>query len=137
LYFARRSQKKSWPTPSSRTASPSTGAAARHLDARVVNRRDLGVERAGLEQEIGLRRRAIDLLHRRLDVPRQIVEVGSRFQGFDQPKTEAGRRRVDPLPFVCQIVDEQLDLAQPGPDGLVFVSTRGNPPHLSSLTWRT
>jgi Phage integrase family len=83
---------------------------------------------------IGLRRRDIDLLHRRINVSRQIVEVGSRFGGFDEPKTEAGKRSIDLPPFLCQIIEEQLERAQPGPDGLVFINTRRQPPHLSSFT---
>ncbi|HVC15444.1 MAG TPA: site-specific integrase [Acidimicrobiales bacterium] len=88
---------------------------------------------------IGLRRRDVDLLRRRITVSRQIVEVGSRFRGFDEPKTDAGKRVVDLPPFLCEILEGQLERAQPGPDGLVFVNTRGNPPHLSSFTsqsWR-
>lgn len=86
---------------------------------------------------IGLRRRDVDLLHRRINVARQIVEVGSRFAGFDEPKTEAGKRSVDLPPFLCEVIEEQLERAQPGPDGLVFVNTRGQPPHLSSFTSQT
>ncbi|MGO9457604.1 MAG: tyrosine-type recombinase/integrase [Acidimicrobiales bacterium] len=83
---------------------------------------------------IGLRRRDIDLLHRRINVCRQIVEVGSRFEGFNEPKTEAGKRSIDLPPFLCKIIEDQLVRAQPGPDGLVFVNTRKQPPHLSSFT---
>jgi hypothetical protein len=44
---------------------------------------------------VGLRRRDVDLLRRRITVSQQVVEVGSRFEGFDEPKTtEAGRRTV-------------------------------------------
>jgi integrase len=41
-------------------------------------------------------------------------------------------------PFLCQILEEQLaDRAQGGKDGLVFVNTRSNTPHLSSFTSQT
>lgn len=89
---------------------------------------------------IGLARRDVDLVHRRVTVRRQIVEVGSRFEGFGEPKTAAGRRTVDLPRFLCDMLEDQLaERAQPGLDGLVFVNTRGNPPHLSSFTsqaWR-
>jgi len=89
---------------------------------------------------IGLARRDIDLLRRTLTVRRQIVEVGSKFEGFGEPKTAAGRRTIDLPRFLCEILETQLKRAQPGLDGLVFVNTRGNPPHLSSFTsqtWKT
>lgn len=84
---------------------------------------------------IGLQRRDVDLLRRTVTVRRQIVEVGSRFEGFGEPKTAAGRRTIDLPPFLCDMLAVQLaERAQPGPKGLVFVNTRGNPPHLSSFT---
>ena len=90
---------------------------------------------------IGLRRRDIDLLCKTVTVRRQIIEVGSRFEGFGEPKTSAGRRTIDLPAFLCEMLETQLEeRAQPGPDGLVFVNTRGNSPHLSSFTsqtWRT
>lgn len=87
---------------------------------------------------IGLRRSDVDLLRRTISVRRQIVEVGSRFEGFGEPKTAAGRRTIDLPPFLCDMLEVQLaERAQPGPDGLVFVNTRGNPPHLSSFTSQT
>jgi integrase len=87
---------------------------------------------------IGLARRDVDLLRRTVTVRRQIVEVGSRFEGFGEPKTAAGRRTVDLPRFLCDMLEDQLsERAQSGPDGLVFVNTRGNPPHLSSFTSQT
>jgi integrase len=86
---------------------------------------------------LGLRRRDIDLLHRRINVTRQIVEVGSEFRGFDKPKTDAGTRSIDLPPFLCGIIEDQLKRAQPGPDGLVFVNTRKHSPHVSSFSSQT
>jgi integrase len=87
---------------------------------------------------VGLRRRDVDLLRRRFIVRRQVVEVGSEFKGFDQPKTKAGRRSVPIWPPILAVVEEQLATrAQPGKDGLVFVNTRGNTPHLSSFSSQT
>ncbi len=79
---------------------------------------------------VGLRRRDIGLLRKRLTLRQQVVEVGSTFRGFDEPKTNAGLRSVAIPPFLCQILEEQLaDRAQGGKDGLAFVNTRGDTPH--------
>jgi len=90
---------------------------------------------------IGLRRCDIDLLRRASTVRRQIIEVGSRFEGFGELKKNAAKRTIDLPAFLCEMLETQLeDRAQPGLEGLVFVNTRGNPPHLSSFTsqtWRT
>ena len=73
-----------------------------------------------------------------MTVRRQVVEVGSTFEGFGEPKTAAGRRTIDLPPFLCEILEDQLaERAQPGKDGLVFTNTRGNTPHLSSFTSQT
>ena len=64
---------------------------------------------------VGLRRRDVDLLRRRITVSQQVVEVGSRFEGFDEPKTEAGRRTVAIPLFLVEVLEEQLaDRARPG-----------------------
>ena len=74
---------------------------------------------------IGPQRRDVDLLRRTMTVRRQIIEVGSRFEGFGEPKTAAGRRTIDLPPFLCDILEDQLaERSQPGPKGLVFVNTR-------------
>ncbi len=87
---------------------------------------------------VGLRRRDVDMLRRRFVVSQQVVEVGSTFRGFDPPKTHAGRRQVPIWAPIYPILEEQLaKRAQPGKDGLVFVNTRGNTPHLSSFTSQT
>jgi integrase len=71
----------------------------------------------------------------RFIVRQQVVEVGSTFKSFDQPKTEAGRRSVPIRQPIVAIVEDQLATpAQPRRDGFVFVNTRGNTPHLSSFT---
>lgn len=87
---------------------------------------------------MGLRRRDVDLLRRMITVRRRIIEVGGKFEGFGEPKRAAGKRTVDLPAFLCEMLETQLaERAQPGPDGLVFVNTRGNPPHLSSFTSQT
>jgi integrase len=71
-------------------------------------------------------------------VRQQVIEVGSTFKGFDAPKTKAGRRSVPIWPPIVAVVEEQLATrAQPGKDGLVFVNTRSNTPHLSSFSSQT
>jgi len=89
---------------------------------------------------LGTRRRDLDLLRRTVSVRQQIVEVNGRFLGFGEPKSAAGKRTVDLPSFLCAMLEEQLaERAQPGVDGLVFVNTRGNSPHVSSFssqTWR-
>jgi integrase len=73
-----------------------------------------------------------------LAVRQQLIEVKGKFLGFGPPKTAAGRRMIDLPAFLCRLLTEQLERAQPGPDGLVFVNTRGQSPHQSSFhsqTW--
>ncbi|HLN04640.1 MAG TPA: tyrosine-type recombinase/integrase [Acidimicrobiales bacterium] len=61
-----------------------------------------------------------------------------RFLGFGEPKSAAGKRTVDLPSFPCAMLEEQLaKRAQPGVDGLVFVNTRGNSPHVSSFSSQT
>jgi integrase len=87
---------------------------------------------------LGVRRRDLDLLRRTVTVHQQIVEVNGRFLGFGEPKTAAGRRTVDLPAFLCTMLEAQLaERSQPGPDGLVFVNTRGNSPHASSFSSQT
>ena len=57
---------------------------------------------------VGLRRRDVDMLRRRFVVSQQVVEVGSEFRGFDQPKTQAGRRSVPIWAPIYPILEEQL-----------------------------
>ena len=74
-----------------------------------------------------------------MTIERQLVEVQSRFVGFGPPKSAAGRRTITLPGFLATMLEEQLaERAQPGPDGLVFVNTVGNPPHasgFSAFTW--
>lgn len=84
---------------------------------------------------LGLRRKDVDLLRRTVTVERQILEVQSRFLGFGPPKSAAGRRTITLPGFLATMLEDQLaERAQPGPDGLVFVNTVGNPPHSSGFT---
>mgnify|MGYP000669207271 CR=1 FL=1 len=88
---------------------------------------------------LGVRRRDLDLLRRKVHVVQQITEVQSVLQPPSAPKSKAGRRTVDLTPFVCSLLEDQLGRSQPGKDGLVFVNTRGHTPHASSFhsgVWR-
>lgn len=70
----------------------------------------------------GLKRKRVDLLHRVLTVTEQLTELNGDLR-FAAPKTDAGRRRVKLSPFLVEQLQGQLDeRAQPGPDGLVFVT---------------
>jgi integrase len=88
---------------------------------------------------LGLRRKDIDLLRRTVTVERQLLEVQSRFLGFGPPKSAAGRRTIALPDFLVSLLEEQLaERARPGPDGLVFVNTAGNPAHaagFNAFTW--
>jgi len=45
---------------------------------------------------------------------------------WQQPKTKAGVRKISISPFLASLLADQLaERSQPGPNGLVFVSTRG------------
>jgi integrase len=86
---------------------------------------------AGLRQAevLGLCADHINLLKKELRVERQCLtlSVGER-QPFltDHLKTKASRRRV-PLPdFVVKALDAHLQAAQLGPQGALFLSSRGN-----------
>jgi integrase len=84
---------------------------------------------------LGLRRQDVDLMRRVVHVRQQIIEVNGRFEGFGEPKTEAGRRTVDLPAFLCEMLaDELAQRAQPGVGGLVFVNTRSRSPHASSFS---
>ena len=82
---------------------------------------------------LGVRRRDLDFLRRKVHVVQQITEVQSVIQPPSRPKTKAGKRTVDLSPFLAELLMDQLDWAQPGPSGLVFVNTVGNTPHASSF----
>jgi integrase len=77
---------------------------------------------------IALRQKNLDLLHRRLDVVEQVVELkdGSRLRC--EPKTRAGRRVVHlPAGLVEELERHLAHFVEPDPDGLVFTSGGGAP----------
>jgi len=82
---------------------------------------------------LGVRQRDLDLLRRKVHVVQQVTEVQSVIQPPSKPKTKAGKRTVDLSPFLTEILMAQLERAQPGQNGLVFVNTVGQTPHASSF----
>ena len=82
-----------------------------------------GGARAG--ELIALRRRHVDLLRRTITVVEQVQVVGGRFE-VQAPKSAAGRRAI-PLPgVVVEALQQHLaEVAEPGPDGVVFPSPEG------------
>jgi integrase len=81
---------------------------------------------------IGLRRQQLDLHAPAVTVVDQLVLVDGAWQR-KAPKTAAGRRRITLPDFLAQLLDRHLEHHAPGPDGLVFPNTRGNPLHPSSF----
>ncbi|MCW2573178.1 MAG: traSA:integrase fusion protein [Frankiales bacterium] len=86
---------------------------------------------AGLRQAeaLGLCASSVNLLKRELQVERQCLTLSAgAAKPFltDHLKTRASRRRV-PLPqFVVDALDAHLQAQECGPDGALFVSSRGN-----------
>ena len=86
---------------------------------------------------LGVRRLDLELVRRTVTVRQQTIEVHGRFQGFRQTSPPS-LRTVDLPAFLCTMLEDQLrQRAQPGREGLVFVNTRGNPPHASNFTSQT
>jgi len=82
----------------------------------------------------GLRRRYVEILGRQVVVVEQLVELPSGGYRFGPPKSKAGVRRVTLPGFVCDELGLHLgERSQPGPDGLVFVNTRGTALHRSTF----
>jgi integrase len=84
----------------------------------------------------GLRVRRVDLLHRRITVAEQLLEVRGQL-AVGPPKTGAGQRTVT-LPMVAaEALAEHLSTyGEAGPDGLVFPADRGGPIRRSNFTRR-
>lgn len=84
----------------------------------------------------GLRRRDVDLDSGIVTVSRTYVEPARGAAYFGPPKSDAGVRRVVLPAVIIDLLREHLDLyAQPGPDGLVFVSDKGEPFSRHNRKW--
>ncbi len=88
---------------------------------------------------VGLRRHRVDLATARVQVVEQAAEVAGKFI-VSPPKTKASERTVALPEVVMTALAEHLDrYANPGPDGLVFPTSRGtylNRSNFGRLVWR-
>ena len=84
----------------------------------------------------GLRRSDVDFTRNLITVTRKLAEVNGQLS-FGPPKSAAGRRTVGVPSFVARSLAMHIDLyALPGPDGLVFPSTDGEPMRRSNFRRR-
>jgi integrase len=84
----------------------------------------------------GLRRSDVNLEANTLTVARKLGEVNGELF-FGPPKTAAGKRTIGIPSFVARSLGVHIDLhALPGPDGLVFPSTDGEPLRRSNFRRR-
>jgi integrase len=84
----------------------------------------------------GLHRRDVDLDARILTVPRAYVERARGEAYFGPPRSDAGTRRVVIPGVIIEVLREHMGLySEPGPDGLVFVSDKGEPFSRHSRKW--
>jgi integrase len=84
----------------------------------------------------GLRVRRVDLLHGRITVAEQLLEVRGRL-AVGPPKTGAGQRMVTLPTVAAEALAEHLSIyAEAGPEGLVFSAERGGPIRRSNFTRR-
>jgi integrase len=85
---------------------------------------------------VGLRRGRIDLLHHKVRVTEQLLQLQNREWLRSPPKTAAGVRSITIAPFTAELLTEHLDrFASPTADGLVFTNRAGNP--LIASSYRT
>ena len=76
----------------------------------------------------GLRQKNLDLLHRRLVVAEQVVELRGGELLVREPKSAAGRRVVHlPGGLVAELRTHVSEYLRPDPEGLVFTTARGTP----------
>jgi integrase len=81
-----------------------------------------------LGELIGLRRRNLDLLHASVRVVEQIQELSDGTRHTAPPKTDAGIRTVAiPKVLIPELEVHLATFSGPGPDGLVFAGTKGQP----------
>jgi integrase len=75
----------------------------------------------------GLRRDRIDLLHRKIHVTEQLVELAGGKTVFKFPKSDSGRTVDVPAELVPVLEDHLAAHAGPEHDALVFTSPKGHP----------
>jgi integrase len=81
-----------------------------------------------------LRRGRVDLLHRRLVVVEQLQQLKDGTTVVGPPKSDAGRRTVAiPDAIIPDLERHLARFGAPGPDGLVFTGTMGQPVRLATF----
>ena len=75
----------------------------------------------------GLRRARVDLLHRKIHVTEQLVELAGGKTLFKSPKTDSGRTVDVPVELVPILEDHLTNYAGPEANALVFTSPEGHP----------
>jgi integrase len=84
----------------------------------------------------GLRQQDVDLEAGMLTVARTYVEPARDMAYFGPPKSDAGIRRVVIPAVIIEVLREHMELhSEPGPDGLVFVSDKGQPFSRHNRKW--
>ena len=77
---------------------------------------------------VGLKRKRVDLLHRKIIVAEQHIRLKNGEWIWQEPKTRAGTRTVSIPRFLAVLLEAHLnERSLPGPDGLVFPNTVGKP----------
>ncbi len=75
----------------------------------------------------GLTEDRVRFLERKIIVDRQLVEVSKGSPMFGPPKTKSSTREI-PLPTsVAEVLAKHIEKYPPGPDGLLFTTSHGNP----------
>jgi integrase len=94
---------------------------------------------AGLRQGelFALRRRDVDLLHASVSVRRKRLRLASGLVIEDDPKSDAGRRKVAiPRPLVAELEHHLLTYVEAGADAYVFTSPENQPLEASNFRTR-
>jgi integrase len=81
----------------------------------------------GISLPFGLTMDRVDFLRRAARVDRQLVGVRGGVPEFGPPKSMAGFRTVPMPEVICTVVAAHLAHYGPGPGGVVFTNTVGNP----------
>lgn len=81
-----------------------------------------------------LKRKRLDLLHRKVEVVEQYQQLADGSLVAGPPKTDAGRRTVAvPEAIVAELEDHLATFAAPGKDGLVFTGIHCQPVRLATF----
>ena len=75
----------------------------------------------------GLRRCRVDLLHRKIHVTEQLVELAGGKTVFKSPKSDSGRHDRRPAELVPVLEDHLAEYVGTEADALLFTSPEGHP----------